>query len=81
MAHLGLARELLQQAADRYREKYELSTMRIDDIKAGINFLSAVRRLHVVLGESEQADVVKKKAEIWRTKMENDLKRAESPKK
>ncbi len=81
MAHLGLARELLQQAADRYREKYELSTMRIDDIKAGINFLSAVRRLHIVLGESEQADVVKKKADVWRTKMEDDLKKAEMTKK
>jgi hypothetical protein len=77
MAHLALARDLLQQAADRYREKYELSTMRIDDIKAGINFLSAVRRLHIVLGETEQADVVKKKSEIWRTKMENDLKKSE----
>ena len=77
MAHLGLTRELLQQAADRYREKYELSTMRIDDIKAGINFLSAARRLHIVLGEADQADVVKKKADIWRTKMENDLKKAE----
>ncbi|MGA2976086.1 MAG: hypothetical protein ABSF77_12315 [Spirochaetia bacterium] len=82
MAHLSLARELLQQAADRYREKYELSTMRIDDIKAAINFLTAVRRLHIVLGEADQADVVKKKAEIWRTKMENDLKKAEeTPKK
>ena len=81
MAHLGLARELLQQAADRYREKYELSTMRIDDIKSGINFLSAVRRLHIVLGESDQADVVKKKSDIWRTKMENDLKKAEETRK
>jgi hypothetical protein len=81
MAHLALARELLQQAADRYREKYELSTMRIDDIKVGINFLAAVRRLHVVLGEAEQADVVKKKAEIWRTKMENDLKKSEETSK
>ena len=77
MAHLALARELLQTAADRYREKYELSTLRIDDIKAAINFLSAIRRLHVVLGEGDQADVVKKKADIWRTKMENDLKKAE----
>jgi hypothetical protein len=77
MAHLSLSRELLQQAADRYREKYELSTMRIDDIKAAINFLLAVRRLHIVLGETDQADVVKKKTEIWRTKMENDLKKTE----
>lgn len=77
LSHLSLAKELLQQAADRYREKYELSTLRIDDIKAGINFLAALRRLHVVLGEVEQAEVVKKKAEIWRLKMENDLKKAE----
>jgi hypothetical protein len=77
LALLALARELLQQSADRYREKYELSTHRIDDIKTAINFLGAIRRLHIVLGESDQADVVKKKAEIWRTKMENDLKKAE----
>jgi hypothetical protein len=77
LAHLSMARELLQQAADRYREKYELSTQRVDDIKAGINFLTALRRLHVVLGEVEQAEVVRKKAEIWRLKMENDLKKAE----
>ncbi len=77
MSHLGMARELLQQAADRYREKYELSTMRIDDIKLGISFLAAVRRIHIVLGEAEQADVVKKKADIWRAKMEADIKRAE----
>jgi hypothetical protein len=77
LAHLSMARELLQQSADRYREKYELSTLRVDDIKAGINFLLALRRLHVVLGEVEQAEVVKKKADIWRSKMENDLRKAE----
>ena len=77
LAHLSMARELLQQAADRYREKYELSTLRVDDIKAGINFLLALRRLHVVLGEGDQAEVVKKKADIWHTKMENDLRKAE----
>jgi hypothetical protein len=77
MAHLALAKELLQQAADRYREKYELSTQRLDDMKIGINYLAAARRLHIVLGEADQADVIKKKIEIWRTKMENDLKKAE----
>ena len=77
LSHLSLAKELLQQGADRYREKYELSNLRVDDIKAGINFLAALRRLHIVLGEVEQAEVVKKKAEIWRLKMENDLKKTE----
>lgn len=81
MSHLSLARELLQATADRYREKYELSTLRLDDFKAAINFLSAVRRLHIVLGESDQADVVKKKADVWRAKMEADLKKSEEKSK
>lgn len=77
LSHLSLVKELLQQAADRYREKYELSTMRLDDIKIAIHLLAALRRVHMVLGESEQADVVKKKIDIWRSKMENDMKKAE----
>jgi hypothetical protein len=81
LAHLALARELLQQAADRYRQKYEMGNLRVDDIKAGINFLSALRRLHVVLGEGEQAEVVRKKAEIWKSKMEDDLRKAEQARK
>jgi hypothetical protein len=78
LAHLGLAKDLLQQAADRYREKYELSTQRLDDMKLAINFLSALRRLHVILGEVEQAEVVKKKIDIWKLKMEADLKKIEA---
>jgi hypothetical protein len=81
LSHLNLVKELLQQAADRYREKYELSTMRIDDIKLAIHLLAALRRLHQVLGESEQADVVKKKTDIWRSKMENDIKKADEAEK
>jgi hypothetical protein len=81
LSHLNLVKELLQQAADRYREKYELSTMRIDDIKLAIHLLAALRRLHQVLGESEQADVVKKKTDIWRSKMEADIKKAEENQK
>jgi hypothetical protein len=81
LSHLSLARELLQQAADRYRQKYEMGNLRVDDIKAGINFLLALRRLHVVLGETEQAEVVRKKAEIWKGKMEDDLRKAELARK
>ena len=81
LSHLSLVRELLQQAADRYRQKYETGNLRADDIKAGINFLLALRRLHVVLGEAEQAEVVRKKAEIWKGKMEDDLRKAELARK
>ena len=77
LAHMQLAKRLLQQAADRYREKYELSTMRLDDIKQAVLFLSALRRLHTLLGEIEEAEVVKKKMEIWKAKMEADQRKIE----
>jgi hypothetical protein len=81
LAHLQLVKKLLQQSADRYREKYELSTMRLDDIKKAILFLAAMKRLHTLLGEVEEAEVVKKKMEIWKTKMEDDQKKQEMTRK
>lgn len=76
VAHLKLTKQLLQQAADRYREKYEISTTRIDDFKRAIEFLGALRRLHVVLGESDNAEVVKRKMDVWKSKMETDERQA-----
>jgi len=81
LAHVQLVKKLLQQSADRYREKYELSTMRLDDIKKAILFLAGMKRLHSLLGEVEEAEVVKKKMEIWKTKMEDDQKRQEMAQK
>ncbi|MBN1836909.1 MAG: hypothetical protein JW820_13730 [Spirochaetales bacterium] len=77
LAHMQLALRLLQQAADRYREKYELSKMRLDDIKQAIGFLAALKRLHALMGEVEEAEIVKKKMEVWKTKMEADQKKRE----
>jgi hypothetical protein len=77
MYHLRMIKKLLMQAADRYREKYELSTNRIDDFKMGINFLAALRRIHIMLGDREDAETVKKKIEIWSAKLESDLKKKE----
>ncbi len=74
VAHADLAKNLLQNAADGYRQKYELTTRRIDDIQIAINYLSALRRIHVILGESDRAEVTKKKIDIWKAKMESDLK-------
>jgi len=75
--HLRLIKRLLLQAADRYREKYELSTNRIDDFKMAIHFLDSLRRIHILLGEREYAEPLKKKAEIWSSKLEVDMKKQE----
>ena len=75
--HLRLVKKLLHQAADRYREKYELSTNRIDDFKMGIHFLNALKRIHIIFGERNEAETLKKKSEIWSTKLEIDMKKQE----
>lgn len=74
MGHLDLVQELLSRAADRYREKYELSTLRIDDFKLAISYLSALRRIHILLGDADKAEEIKKKMEVWKGKMETDEK-------
>jgi len=79
--HLRLVKKLLQQAADRYREKYELSTGRIDDFRLGINYLLALRRIHLILNERVEAEEVKKKADVWKDKMDKDHKKNEAQKK
>ncbi|MCL2804447.1 MAG: hypothetical protein FWD26_00725 [Treponema sp.] len=79
--HLRLIKELLSRAASRYRDKYELSTQQMLDFKTGILFLSALKRIHIVLSESEEAEEIKKKLNIWSTKLETDLKKQEEAKK
>ena len=77
MYHLRLIKKLFLRAADRYREKYELSTGRTDDFKMGIQFLYALRRIHSLLGEREAAEMLKKKADTWESKLEMDRKKQE----
>jgi hypothetical protein len=40
-----------------------------------------MKRLHALLGEVEEAEVVKKKMEIWKTKMEDDQRKQEMAQK
>ena len=78
---LELVKRLLQKAADKYREKYELSTQRIDDMKLAVSYLGALKRLYLNLNESQNLEVIKKKIDVWNTKMEADLKKQEEEKK
>jgi hypothetical protein len=77
MAHLGLCKQYCIGAADRYREKYEIFSNKIEDFKMSLLFLSALRRIHMVLGERDDAESLKKKIDIWSAKMENDERKKE----
>jgi hypothetical protein len=78
--HLELAVEMLKKTSARYREKYELSTLRIDDIRQGIHYLSALKRLQTLMGESEELEITKRKIDVWTTKMEADSKKKDEEK-
>jgi hypothetical protein len=73
--HMRLVKKLLSQAADRYRERYELSTNRIGDFETGILFLTSLRRIHILLRDNGEASAVKRKLDIWETKLKNDKQR------
>jgi hypothetical protein len=79
MKHLRLVKKLLMQAGDRYRDRYELSTNSIDDFKRGLMFLSALRRVHAIMGERDRVEVVKKKIDTWNAKLAGDLRKQPSP--
>ena len=78
--HITLMKKLLAQAADRYRERYELSTNLLDDFKKGIDFLNSLKRIHVVLGERSDAESAKKKSANWTAKFEKDIKKEKDTK-
>lgn len=63
--------------AQAYREKYELTTQRIDDIRLAITYLAALKRIHMILGEPENVDEIKKKIGVWKAKMEDDSRKQE----
>jgi len=81
LKQLNLTRRLLQQSADDFRKKYELSTLRIDDFKRAIGFLASLKRLSIVLKRNTDVEALKKKIDIWKLKMDTDLKRMEDKEK
>ncbi|MBN1520225.1 MAG: hypothetical protein JW923_09045 [Spirochaetales bacterium] len=81
MSYLGTVKRLFQSVADRYREKYEVFSSKMEDFKQAILFLTALRRIHTVFGDRTEADELKKKIEIWSAKLEADQKRREEEEK
>lgn len=72
--YIRLVTKLLNDSANAYRDKYELSTRRIDDMRNGIKYLLALRKLYISLGNVDSAEEIKKKAMVWKDKMDADAK-------
>ncbi|MDR3304109.1 MAG: hypothetical protein LBS86_06820 [Treponema sp.] len=72
--HILLVKRLLKSAADRYRARYEIVTNQINDFRVAINFLYALRRIHIFLGEPDEAESLKRMIDGWNTKFDVDSK-------
>jgi len=72
--YIRLVKKLLFQSATGYRDRYELSTHRIDDMRLAIGYLSAQRRVELVMGNAEEGEEIKKKAVVWHDKLLGDQK-------
>ena len=81
MSYMEYIKKLFQQAADKYREKYEIFSSKIEDFKFAILFLAALRRFYITFGEKDEAEELKKKIEVWNNKLNADQKKMEEERK
>jgi len=72
--HLRLVKKLLALAAERFREKYELSSKSVEDFNKSLQFLGSLRRLCVLTGDRDEAETIKKKMDIWNSKLTADIR-------
>ena len=59
--YIRMIQKQLNDSATAYRDKYELSTRRIDDMRNAIKYLLALRKLYIAISDATQAEEVKKR--------------------
>lgn len=68
-------KKMLDQSGTQYRDRYELSTHRLDDIRLAINYVLAERRICNVTGDKDTGEELKTKALVWKEKLSHDKKK------
>ena len=72
--YIRLLRKQFSQIAVQYRDKYELSSRRLDDMRSAIRFVLAERRICILIGEKDDAEKLKSNAQVWKDKLDADKK-------
>jgi len=75
--YLLLVKDFLLDASNRYREKYELSNHSTEDMKKAIEYLRALKRIHILFNETNEVQNITKRIELWSQKFEADIKAKE----
>jgi len=71
---MQMCKDGLAEAAKQYRTKYELSGKAREDLKRSIEFLSALRKIHVLFGEDGEATKLKNTIDAARQVLEAEDK-------
>jgi hypothetical protein len=74
--HTRFVKKMLSEAADRFHSRYMLATKRHEDIWKAGNFLNALRSLHLILNERDEAEAVKKKYDSWLGALESEERKS-----
>jgi len=75
---LNLILKSLDEVAERYRSKYELTAKRIEDMNHAVSFLAFKRRVCILLGDNDSAEYAKKKFDSWKKKLNEDMEGGKS---
>ncbi|HMB00021.1 MAG TPA: hypothetical protein VKS21_03440 [Spirochaetota bacterium] len=73
MELLEFLMQSLDEVAERYRNKYELTNKRVLDMKSALDFLALKKRICMLEGDQEQTEQVKRKFDSWNKKLNEDL--------
>lgn len=80
-ALLYICKDSLNEAAKQYRQKYELSTHVPGDLLKCIEFLSALRKIHVLFGEVDEAQKLQTTIDASKARLTAEEKKEDSTKK
>lgn len=78
---IHMIQEMLNQAAEHYREKYMVSTKEIDDMRKGIELMEALRKVNLFLGNDQESETCKKKRDAWKSFLEKEIQNKDAKKK
>ena len=78
---MDMCKESLTEAAQQYRTKYEVAGKAREDLKKSIEFLSALRKIHVLFGENEEANKLKTTIDATKQALASEDKSKDKEKK
>jgi hypothetical protein len=74
---IKLCKNTLEEAAKQARQKYEMTSLAPGEIKKAIDLVSALRKINVIFGETDEAQKNKNLIDALRARMEEEEKKKE----